>query len=203
MIKNSLIIANILMILVSSLSSRENPFEPTRTYIEEKKELKLALIKKEQDQNRSIKLASKRKLVEKPMEEIVFKEPIKQISKDSNLSKICIKTREIKTYKYHLLPFVNIHITNDIMYISTKYKLKKFFILEEENKLVFDYVGKKGFYTKRETLSSHKDFNKLIIGAHPENYYFRVVIQTNKDVSKYKVKLNKKRNKPITIWKNL
>ena len=77
------------------------------------------------------------------------------------------------------------------MSIATKYKLKNHFILKDENKIVFDYVGKKRFYTKREVLSSHKDFKKIIIGAHPEDYYFRIVIQTQNNVIKYKTTIDK------------
>jgi len=220
MIKKFLIIISILMFLEISLISRENPFEPTKTYLEEKKELKLAL-EKENNKTKVIKSIMKQEIVSKPTvtkQEIVSKPTItkqKIVSKPvtiSTIKQITIKPMEeiivqkpkkTKIYKYHLLPFVDIHIINNIMSISTKYKLKKFFLLEEENKLVFDYVGKNRFYTKREILSSHKDFNKVIIGAHPEDYYFRVVIQTKEKVEKYKVEINKEKDKTITIQKKI
>ena len=210
MIKKFLIIISILMFLEISLISRENPFEPTKTYLEEKKELKLAL-EKENNKTKAIKSIMKQEIVSKKptmtKQEIVSKpvtiSTIKQITIKPMEEIIVQKPKKTKIYKYHLLPFVDIHIINNIMSISTKYKLKKFFLLEEENKLVFDYVGKNRFYTKREILSSHKDFNKVIIGAHPEDYYFRVVIQTKEKVEKYKVEINKEKDKTITIQKKI
>jgi hypothetical protein len=210
MIKRFLITISMLMFLKISLISRENPFEPTKTYLEEKKELKLAL-EKENNKTKAIKSIMKQEIVSKKptmtKQEIVSKpvtiSTIKQITIKLMEEIIVQKQKKTKIYKYHLLPFVDIHITNNIMSISTKYKLKKFFLLEEENKLVFDYVGKNRFYTKREILSSHKDFNKVIIGAHPEDYYFRVVIQTKEKVEKYKVEINKEKDKTITIQKKI
>ena len=204
MIKRFLITISMLMFLKISLISRENPFEPTKTYLEEKKELKLAL-EKENNKTKAIKSIMKQEIVSKKptmtKQEIVSKpvtiSTIKQITIKLMEEIIVQKQKKTKIYKYHLLPFVDIHITNNIMSISTKYKLKKFFLLEEENKLVFDYVGKNRFYTKREILSSHKDFNKVIIGAHPEDYYFRVVIVPAYNNSKYKVINNE--NGLITI----
>ena len=180
MIKNSLIIISTLMLAVCLLNARANPFQPTQTYKEEKsallKSLNNSMINQKND-SRTIKLIPQDN--PKNLEEIIVKKTV-------------ANSKKIKTYKYNLLSFVKINIKNDIMNISTKYKLKKHFTIKEENKLVFDYIGKKRFYTKRETLSSHKDFNKIIIGAHPRSCYFRVVIQTKSKVSNYKVHINKK-----------
>ena len=191
-----------------SLYSRVNPFEQTQTYINEKKilldeikkkntpKIKKTVVKKEIVKPKIVKEVKvvkkeiiKPKIVKKEVikkeREIIILKPVQFIVSDINSSKKIQKPREIKTYKYNLLSFVDIHITDDIMSIATKYKLKNYFILKDENKIVFDYIGKKRFYTKRETLSSHKDFKKIIIGAHPEDYYFRVVIQTQESVFKY------------------
>ena len=196
MMKISLAIISLSIIFTSTLNARLNPFIPTKTYLEEKDALLNVspTVKKEEPIIKVKEIETTKAIVpikvKKPVEEIILKEPLKLVVKDKNITKIVLKPREVKTYKYNLLPFVDIHITDDIMNLHTKYKLKKHFILKDENKLVFDYVGKKRFYTKRETLSSHNDFKKIIIGAHPENYYFRVVIQTQEDVSKYKVTIN-------------
>jgi hypothetical protein len=202
MIKKNLIIIS-LVLLSSLLDARVNPFEATTTYNEEKASLIKALEKSKIKRTIELELKTKSipkpiaklkpivkvkkvKMIKKPVEEIIFKEPIS------------IK-KEIKTYKYNLLSFIKIDITDDIMNISTRYKITNWFILKDENKIVFDFVGKKRFYTKRETLSSHKDFKKIIIGAHPENDYFRVVIQTQQITPNYKIKFDNQGL--ITIFK--
>ncbi len=221
MIKISSVTVSLLMLFVSSLEARLNPFEPTKTYLEEKEVLLNTPVEiKQEPIVKKKKIEIPKDIIKKvepivvkkeditppvkekkPAEEIILKEPIKIVVADLNTTKVVVKPREIKTYKYNLLSFVDMHITDDIMNIQTKYKLKQHFTLVEENKLVFDYIGKKRFYTKRETLSSHKDFKKIIIGAHPEDYYFRIVIQTQEKVSKYKVTISK--NGLVTIVKTI
>ncbi len=206
MIRNTLYIVSLSLLLVSSLSGRENPFVPTQEYLDEQTALMQPVVQSEEilpienvdDGNRTVKIfhpkikikeeVKAKEIAPKPLEEIVVKKiiPVKKKA-----------PKEIKTYKYNLLSFVKINIASDIMSIKTKYKLKKYFIFKQENKLVFDFVGKKRFYTKRETLSSHKDFERIIIGAHPEDYYFRVVIVPEYNASEYKIIIDK--NRLITI----
>ena len=198
MIKNTLITLSTLTLLVSSVDARDNPFEATQTYKEQKTRTipilghdeeksivpeQKKIIEKEIVETKAAEPIIKKELVakkinKKPLEEIVFKDPIKPI--------------EIKTYKYNLLSFVDMHITGDIMNISTVYKLKKYFILKEENKLVFDFVAKHNFYTQREVVSTHQDFEKITIGAHPKKSFFRVVIKVTNKLSNYKVDIDKK-----------
>ena len=184
MIKNTLYTLSLSLLLITSLSARANPFIPTQEYMDAKNNLLYP--QNIDDGDRTVKIIHNEK---KPLEEIIVKKviPVKKTE----------KPKEIKTYKYNLLSFVNINIANDIMNIKTKYKLKKYFIFKQENKFVFDFVGKKRFYTKRETLSSHKDFSRIIIGAHPEDYYFRVVVVPEYNSSEYKVTINE--NGLITI----
>ncbi len=217
MYMSNLVKAGLLIALVSTLSARSNPFVPTQTYIEERESLvdpgEIIEPYNPNDRGRIVKIMSQedpvqetttkiepivieRKIVEakpvvileetKKIEEIIFKEA----AEDNNISKTAVAPKEIKIYKYHLLDFVNIDITEDVMNIETKFKLKKQFVLKDEKKIVFDFIGKKRFYTKRETLSSHEDFKKIIIGAHPENRYFRVVIQTPTDLKEYKTNID-------------
>ncbi len=188
---NNLAKASLLIVLVSTLSARSNPFVPTQTYLEEKEALINPII---EDRMIDIVLEEEPKEEIKKLEEIIIKEP-----EESNITKTTVIHERIKIYKYNLLDFVNIDITNDTMNIGTEFELKKQFILEEENKIVFDFVGKKRFYTKRETLSSHKDFKKIVIGAHPENKYFRVVIQTQENVKDYEININEEGL--VTIYK--
>ncbi len=194
MIKNSLVIISTIIIGFTSLDARVNPFEPTQTFIEEREALIVSLIKKDiieepkkaEDINQTVAvvvpvvpIVEKKKEILKPVEEII-------------VIKSKTKPEVIKTYKYNLLSFVNLQIRKDIMSLSSKYKMKKYFKIKEENKLVFDFIAKKRFFTQRETISTHKDFKKIIIGAHPEKKYFRVVIQTKEKLSKYKINIDKK-----------
>jgi len=194
MIRNSLVIISTIIIGFTSLDARVNPFEPTQTFIEEREALIVSLIKKDiieepkkaEDINQTVAvvvpvvpIVEKKKEILKPVEEII-------------VIKSKTKPEVIKTYKYNLLSFVNLQIRKDIMSLSSKYKMKKYFKIKEENKLVFDFIAKKRFFTQRETISTHKDFKKIIIGAHPEKKYFRVVIQTKEKLSKYKINIDKK-----------
>ncbi len=210
---NNLLKAGLLIALVSTLSARSNPFVPTQTYIEEKESLvdpgEIIEPYNPNDKGRTIKIMPEEEIkpIEKiepiveeikpieKIEEIVFKEVIE----DNNTSCVTAAPKEIKIYKYNLIDFVNIDITEDIMNIQTKYKLKKQFVLEDEKKMVFDFTSKKSFYTKRETLSTHKDFKKITIGAHPENKYFRVVIQVPDNLIEYETHVDE--NGSITISK--
>ena len=193
MIRNSLFTVSLLMLLVSSLNARANPFVPTKEYNDEKNALLNPIVlqvENKDDGNRTVKIIHEDKeVIKKPLEEIKITKVV-PVKKDE-------KPKEIKVYKYNLLSFVNINITDDIMNIKTKYKLIKNFVFKQENKLVFDFAAKKRFYTKRETLSSHKDFKKIIIGAHPEYKYFRVVIVPKYKASNYKI--IKKKDGLITI----
>jgi hypothetical protein len=104
-----------------------------------------------------------------------------------------------KVTKVQIIKFIDISIIDNIMHLSAEYKLKKWFILENENKIIFDYISQKQFYTKEELLSNDKYFNKVIIGAHPENNYFRVVIETKDKISEYKINVEKEGS--ITIFR--
>ncbi len=191
--KSSLFIISLVFILsTSTLNARLNPFAVTPEYSEAKQDL-IDNPQVNNDGNRTIQITSEdtpnttqqtQPVVEtimKPLEEIVLT-PAKIDD---------TKIIQHKEYKYNLLSFVKINIINNILNIKTKYKLKKAFILEEENKIVFDFDGKMNFYTKRQVLSSHEDFEKIAIGAHPEDDFFRVVIQTKPCVCDYDVKKDK------------
>jgi len=148
-----------ILLFVSSLGARTNPFETTQAYIDTKTTLIKAL-----------------KTQELPT--------VKKI---------------LKVTKVQIIKFIDISIIDNIMHLSAEYKLKKWFILENENKFIFDYISQKQFYTKEELLSNDKYFNKVIIGAHPENNYFRVVIETKDNISKYKINVEEEGS--ITIFR--
>ncbi len=150
-------------------------------------------------------IETKQKIEEEPKETTIIKEEIQKIlaiekkTEEITITKEKVKdpvTKEViavetKTYKYNLLEFVKINITDDVLNIKTSYDLDRKFLLVDENKMVFDFIGKINFSTQREGLSTHDDYKKIIIGAHPEERFFRVVIQAQEDVTKYKIVINK------------
>lgn len=74
-----------------------------------------------------------------------------------------------------LLPFLNVHYTNDTMTLTSPHKVFKKFYLLEENKLIIDFKAEVTFFTKRVDLES-THFEKIVAGNHQSENYFRVVI---------------------------
>ena len=66
---------------------------------------------------------------------------------------------------------------------------------KNENKFVFDFQAAIGVPTANENLST-KYYKSYIVGNHPEDGYFRVVIITSDRVSNYKVMI---KNNTVTI----
>ncbi len=94
-----------------------------------------------------------------------------------------------------ILPFLTINHDNKMLSLNSKYTVIKKFTIDKENKLIIDYKAKVNFYTKREDLKS-KNFNKITIGNHKGERYFRVVLQLEEKPSKYTVSY---KNKLITV----
>jgi len=172
-----LIVFSVLMLFTNMLKARDNPFKPTQAY-DEKKKLLLKFLKQTENKVIHDKVVIKK---------VKNKEMILNHLEEKKLEDIANNSKKIKNYQYNLLSFIDIRIIKDTMKISTKYKLKNKFIIEKSNKIVFDYICRKKFNTHRNTLSTHKDFKKITIGSHPKEHYFRVVIQTNKNVFNYMV----------------
>lgn len=85
-----------------------------------------------------------------------------------------------------ILPFVNIDYTNDKIEINSKYDVFRKFTIEASNKLVLDYHAKTFFLTKMKDLDTEY-FEKLVIGNHLKDKYFRIVIVLKNKPNKYKV----------------
>lgn len=195
---NTIIKTSLLFLLVGNLSARDNPFIATKVFTQIQES---SIIADEKPAIEPIRIIEIEEEIIPTIKPVVIK-PI-QIEEPKLEEVLITKTEiqdpitketvpvEIKSYKYNLLDFVKIDILSDIMSIDTKSKLITHFILKDENKIVFDFVGAQNFYTKRESLSSHQDFKKLIVGAHPKYKYFRVVIQTSTDVKGYKTIVEK------------
>ncbi len=83
-------------------------------------------------------------------------------------------------------PFIKIINYSNRIEIYTKYSVFKKFNLNDENKIVLDYHAKVSFYTKKIDLNSNY-FNKIIVGNHKKEKYFRIVVKTTNHPASYKV----------------
>ncbi len=109
---------------------------------------------------------------------------------DLNEEKIEVKVPKRKDIVIHenidILPFLNIDYTNDIMKVSSKYNVFRKFTIEKSNKIVLDFHAKTFFLTKNQE-SPTEYFEKVVVGNHLKDKYFRVVIVLKHTPSKYKV----------------
>lgn len=85
-----------------------------------------------------------------------------------------------------ILPFINVDYTNDTIEIKSKYEVFRKFTIEETNKIVLDYHAKTHFLTKSKTMDTDY-FDKLVVGNHLKERYFRIVIILKHKPNKYKV----------------
>ena len=209
---------SILTIVFSvSLLARENPFEPTDHFTEQKKMImkanELEKIKKEQEATDKMakelkakelalqKMADEKaqaKLVEKK-QEVKTMPMVKEVKAEKMLAKKPY-IPEIKE-NFKILPFVKIYVVNDVLTIKvdTKYKLLNQDILKPVKKLLFDFKGKESFYTIRKDIMS-ENFKSLAVGTHMKENFFRVVIDLPYDIIHYTEKVDSK-NGIITITK--
>jgi hypothetical protein len=214
MMKKNLLTLCLICVISTIATARINPFVPTSEFTKPKVN--------ENDGNRTIKIMGDQpplKVVEilpvvEPKDHInniVVKTDsnITQPKKDCNITiidkpkpkiakvikpKPKPKPKVIKkdnlTYKFSNI--ATVRVLHNHIYLNSKYKLKRYIVLEDENKIAFDFKAKISFQTKRKNISNTRYFSKIVIGDHPESSYFRVVIKTKYDVKKYKVDLTKK-----------
>lgn len=192
------------LILTLSLVARENPFEPTNHYLEQKemviKANELEQIRKEQEEaDRLAQELEAKKEAQRIAEQMLVEKEAVVIEKET------ITTEEpyIPEIKenFKVLPYVKIHVVNNVLTIKvdSQYKLLNQDILKPAKKLLFDFEGKVSFYTIRKNIIS-EDFKSLTVGTHMEENFFRVVIDLPEDIINYIEKIDSKNN-IITIVK--
>jgi len=152
---------------------KSKPKEKTYSQKEVKK-----LIKKAQKQTEAkTKAIVKKELANTKViepQQVVFVKPRTDIVDDNPM-----KEKEV-------LPFVKVSYNNDSLTIHTKDKVSKKFALDKENKIIIDYKAYKNFYTKRQILDS-KGFEKIAVGNHKKDRFYRVVVKLTSKPSNYKV----------------
>jgi hypothetical protein len=204
-----IIFISIVSILLSlDLCARENPFEPTDTFIEiqkqyiitqENQEIERKRIedeqiaeKLEQDliENRLVEEKAKELLIvqnrleeEKLEQEKIKQQLLKKIIEEKIIEE---KLEQEKNIKYDVLSFLNVITTTNTLTINVdeKYKLKNQIINHKNHKFVFDFNGKIDMYTKRVKLE-HPYFKSITIGSHIKDNFFRVVVVLKDTISNY------------------
>jgi hypothetical protein len=143
--------------------------------------------KTNQPQQKSLKeykKNTKKVVVKKTKKRIVSKSKIK-----SNIKpKKTVKKTVAQSIRYNVLPLLTIDLLDKNLTIKTtsNYKLIKYYEEKTENKFVFDFQADISVPTAKEELSSPY-YQSYIVGNHPEEGYFRVVIPAKESVSNYKV----------------
>jgi hypothetical protein len=194
------------VLLAMNLSARMNPFEPTDTFFEQQKEYEQIRKQEEEKQlelekQRKLELLAQQEAEEKAEQLRLQQEQAIQLEKQRKLAeeqaakliKVVEKKEEVVVPKdsYKILPFVNIKVSDDELevFIDKRYKLINQDILEDQKKFLFDFRATESFYTVRKILKS-KDFKSFAVGTHMEKNFFRVVVELNDNVSKYKEYIN-------------
>jgi len=221
----------LLFIFEITLIARENPFKPTVAYKEELARINEISetqegndIRYQQEQqyvNNIYKKMNNLKKEAKNKKDVVTEEKIKKLIKDAQKqtikeTKIMIKKTMVKKpkvreviyvkprldikYEKKLLPFLEIKYSNDKIHIHSKYKVSKKITLPNKKKIILDFNAKENFYTKRENLKS-SNFTKIIVGNHPKEKFFRVVINLTKLPENYQVSYNNSMVSVVKLYK--
>jgi hypothetical protein len=189
-----------------SLFARENPFEPTDHFIEQKQ---LILKKNEQEKLKKEQEEKDRITMQKVEAQINANQKAKvtPVKLDAVSTTKVGKEVETKPYipaiqeNFQVLPFVKISILNDVLTLKVdpKYQLLNQDILKPVKKFLFDFQGKESFYTIRKEILS-KDYKSFAVGTHKEEKFFRVVIDLTDEMISYTETIDSK-NGIITIRK--
>ena len=157
------------IISVSTLNARENPFIPTKSYLDKTTEMVDDSYQYEVKEMKSKSMA-------KPMNK-VYKS---KMSSDS--------MNMLSNGKHNILSFVILEVSDETLSITSRNQLLKKFDLnyKKTRKIVFDFKSSKGFYSKRADLSSY-NFKNIAIGAHPKKGYYRIAISVDDLPSNYDV----------------
>lgn len=150
----------ILIISMLTLEARDNPFIPTKTYIDKKAEMV--------DDSYEYEVP------------IVDKASMGMMKKSDETM--------LENGKHNILSFVILEVLDDTLRITTDNQLLKKFDLNYKNtrKIVFDFKSSKGFYTKRAYMDS-MNFKYISIGAHPKEGFYRIAISVDDIPSNYDV----------------
>jgi len=155
---------------------------------EEKKPMKKMHVKKpaSMKMERVSLDVEKQKTLENKKQKISLENAMSELSEEQIEVEVPKRMDVIVQESIDILPFVNITYSNDKMEVSSKYEVFRKFTIEKSNKIVLDYHGSTFFQTKKQA-SDTEYFEKVIVGNHIKEKYFRVVIVLKQKPGKYKV----------------
>jgi len=155
---------------------------------EEKKPMKKMHVKKpaSMKMERVSLDVEKQKTLENKKQKISLENAMSELSEEQIEVEVPKRMDVIVQESIDILPFVNITYSNDKMEVSSKYEVFRKFTIEKSNKIVLDYHASTFFQTKKQA-SDTEYFEKVIVGNHIKEKYFRVVIVLKQKPGKYKV----------------
>jgi hypothetical protein len=189
----------LLLVFISSiLFSRDNPFVPTQTFVDEKEsilETKLTPtiapntnIKKKQISNqfninteKDIMISAnkiktrKPKVISKPIKSNKNIENILQKSVNSdNINEEIISNNETLINHIKPFPYIEVFEYKNSIVIKSQYKIIKKFMLYKPYKIAIDFKANVPEQSKVVRLKSL--FDKFVFGNHPKSGFFRIVM---------------------------
>jgi FKBP-type peptidyl-prolyl cis-trans isomerase len=205
----------LIVIATQSLNARENPFEPTKSYQDEvarmmeiEEDYPVEFQKKsaneyEQFHENELTIQEEAPKKEEAKEETAKKEEKKEeksAKKEKAAPKVVVPNENLvyvplreQTYTKKaviaLIPGVEVEFEGRTLHIKSKYEVFQKFDLNDENKIILDFRAQTSFYTIRKELNSQY-FNKLVVGNHKEDKFFRIVLELPASPKDYKVTYN-------------
>jgi len=146
---------------------------------------KMMAVKKE-DMDRVSLDINKQEVLEDKKQKISLENAMTELNEEKIEVDVPKRKDVIVQESIDILPFVNITYSNDKMEVSSKYEVFRKFTIDKSNKIVLDYHASIFFYTKKQ-ISDTEYFEKVIVGNHKKEKYFRVVIVLKDKPNKYKV----------------
>jgi len=141
---------------------------------------------KKEDMDRVSLDINKQEVLENKKQKISLENAMTELNKEKIEVEVPKRKDVVVQESIDILPFVNITYSNDKMEVSSKYEVFRKFTIDKSNKIVLDYHASIFFYTKKQ-ISDTEYFEKVIVGNHKKEKYFRVVIVLKDKPNKYKV----------------
>jgi len=186
----------IILTLTFWLEARENPFMPVEKNLEYSTNIVIRQDELEKESINLSKTARELMFVELHIKNIDGSKSVQKVQIDKSVDwhkPIIIVHQDVqiikeKNTKKHLLsfgkpkPFFTLEADNNIIYLTTKDKLIRDFILTNPYRLVFDLKRNARFLTYTQDVTT-KQIKKVRLGNH--HGYYRIVIDFD---SNYKIK---------------
>ena len=141
-----------------------------------KKEVDSMMLKTKYEAEQKAKALVKKELTKEP-EQVVYVKPRADAATDETL------------ISKNILPFIKVDYNDNKLLIATQDAVSKKFSINNENKLVIDFKGKKNFTANKHSLNS-ANFKAISTGNHAGNGFYRIVIELASKPSSYNFDYN-------------